>query len=122
MPTMSTVPTDRHYFATGYEFRINPQSGAVPVEYYHVVFTPPAPLGQPAYHNKAVIYGLLSAAAAETLLTLAADPEYPGARIGVTAAPPSITVRADARRALPLSAAAPAVGSNPHSAVPAPAP
>ena len=53
--------------------------------YYHVVFTLPAPISQLAYHNKAVIYALLFAAAAETLLTLAADPRHLGARIGVTA-------------------------------------
>jgi hypothetical protein len=56
----------------------------LPVEYYHVVFTLPAPIGQIAYHNKAVIYSLLFAAAAETLLTIAADPKHLGARIGVT--------------------------------------
>jgi hypothetical protein len=55
MPTMSTVPADWHYVATAYEFRINPQSGAVPVEYYHVAFTPPAPLGKLANYHKAVI-------------------------------------------------------------------
>jgi hypothetical protein len=54
------------------------------VEYYHVVFTLPAPIGQIAYTNKAVIYGLLFQAAAETLLTIAADPKHLGARIGLT--------------------------------------
>ena len=54
------------------------------VEYYHVVFTLPAPISQIAYHNKAVIYGLLFATAAETLLTIAADPKHLGARIGLT--------------------------------------
>jgi len=52
---------------------------------HHVVFTLPAPIGQLASHNQAVIYGLLFAAAAETLLTIAADPKHLGARIGVTA-------------------------------------
>ena len=55
------------------------------VEYYHVVFTLPAPIGQIAYTNKTVVYGLLFAAAAETLLTIAADPKHLGARIGLTA-------------------------------------
>jgi hypothetical protein len=41
-------------------------------------------LGQLAYTNKAVVCGLLFATAAETLLAIAADPEYLGARIGVT--------------------------------------
>jgi hypothetical protein len=56
----------------------------LPVEYYHVVFTLPAPLGALAYHNKAVMYGLLFEVAAETLTTIAADPKHLGARIGAT--------------------------------------
>jgi hypothetical protein len=38
-----------------------------------------------AYQNKAVIYDLLFKAAAETVLTIAADPKHLGARIGITA-------------------------------------
>src|SRR5258708_4557824 len=57
----------------------------LPVPYYHVVFTLPAPIADIAYHNKAVIYGILFKAAAETLVTIAADPKYLGARIGLTA-------------------------------------
>jgi hypothetical protein len=57
----------------------------LPVAYYHVVFTLPAPIADIAYHNKAVVYGLLFKAAAETLLTIAADPKHLGARIGLTA-------------------------------------
>jgi hypothetical protein len=60
------------------------EADLLPVEYYHVVFTLPAPIGQIAYHNKAVIYALLFQAAAETLLTIAADPKHLGARIGLT--------------------------------------
>jgi hypothetical protein len=37
-----------------------------------------------AYQNKSVIYALLMRVAAETLITIAADPEHLGARIGVT--------------------------------------
>jgi hypothetical protein len=55
------------------------------VPYYHVVFTLPAPIGDIAYQNKAVIYGILFKAAAETLITIAADPKQLGARIGLTA-------------------------------------
>ena len=53
--------------------------------YFHVVFTLPAPIAEIAYQNKAVVYGLLFKAAAETLLTIAADPKHLGARIGLTA-------------------------------------
>jgi hypothetical protein len=47
------------------------------------VFTLPAPIRDIAYQNKAVIYDLLFKASAETLITIAADPEHLGARIGV---------------------------------------
>ncbi len=61
------------------------QADLLPVPYYHVVFTLPAPISDIAYHNKAVIYKLLFKAAAETLLTIAADPKHLGAHIGLTA-------------------------------------
>jgi putative transposase/transposase-like zinc-binding protein len=57
----------------------------LPVPYFHVVFTLPAPIGDIAYQNKAVIYDLLFKIAAETLITIAADPKHLGARIGLTA-------------------------------------
>jgi hypothetical protein len=56
----------------------------LPVEYYHVVFTLPAPIADIAFQNKAVIYGLLFDVAAEPLLTIAADPKHLGARIDAT--------------------------------------
>jgi hypothetical protein len=60
------------------------QADLLPVEYYHVVFTLPAPIADIAYQNKAVLYGLLFDLAAEVLLTIAADPKHLGARIGAT--------------------------------------
>ena len=57
----------------------------LPVAYYHVVFTLPAPIADIAYQNKAQIYAILFKATAETLLTIAADPKHLGARIGLTA-------------------------------------
>jgi predicted RNA-binding Zn-ribbon protein involved in translation (DUF1610 family) len=60
------------------------QADLLPVEYYHVVFTLPAPIADLAYANKAVIYRLLFEVAAETLATIAADPKHLGAQIGVT--------------------------------------
>jgi Putative transposase len=56
----------------------------LPVPYYHVVFTLPAPIGAIAYTNKDLLYGLLFDIAAETLRTIAADPKHLGARIGTT--------------------------------------
>jgi hypothetical protein len=55
------------------------------VPYSHVVFTLPARIADIAYPNKAAIYGILFKAAAETLITIAADPKHLGARIGLTA-------------------------------------
>jgi len=60
------------------------QADLLPVDYYHVVFTLPAPISDIAYQNKSVIYGLLFKAAAETLQTIARDPKHLGARIGMT--------------------------------------
>jgi hypothetical protein len=60
------------------------QADLLPVEYYHVVFTLPAPISAIAYSNKAVIYRLLFDVAAETLSTIAADPKHLGAQIGMT--------------------------------------
>ena len=56
----------------------------LPVPYFHVVYTLPAPIADIAYQNKAVIYDLLFKASAETTLTIAADPKRLGARIGIT--------------------------------------
>jgi Putative transposase/Transposase zinc-binding domain len=61
------------------------QADLLPVGYFHLVFTLPAEIAPIAYQNKAVIYDLLFSAAAETLLTIAADPRHLGARIGATA-------------------------------------
>ena len=60
------------------------QADLLPVDYYHLVFTLPAPISAIAYYNKALIYRLLFELAAETLRTIAADPKHLGARIGVT--------------------------------------
>ena len=57
----------------------------LPVPYCHVVFTVPAQIADIAYQNKAVVYDILFKAAAETLMTIAADPKHLGARIGFTA-------------------------------------
>ena len=61
------------------------QDELLPVEYFHVVFTLPAPISDIAYQNKAVIYNILFTAAAQTLKIIGADPKHLGARVGVTA-------------------------------------
>jgi hypothetical protein len=54
----------------------------LPVEYFHVVFTIPEPLAAIAFQNKEVVYDILFRTAAETLLTIARDPQHLGAEIG----------------------------------------
>lgn len=54
----------------------------LPVPYFHVVFTLPHDLSAMALQNKKVVYDLLFRASAQTLLDIAADPKYLGARIG----------------------------------------
>jgi hypothetical protein len=54
----------------------------LPVEYFHVVFTLPHEIGPLALQNQRRIYGMLFQAAAESLLTIAADPRHLGAQIG----------------------------------------
>jgi hypothetical protein len=54
----------------------------LPVPYFHVVFTLPAPIAAIAFQNKALIYAILFAASAEAMTTLAANPRRLGARIG----------------------------------------
>jgi predicted Zn-ribbon and HTH transcriptional regulator len=61
------------------------QAELLPVPYFHVVFTLPAPIADIAYRNKASVYGILFKAASETLLTIAADPKHLGAMIAITA-------------------------------------
>ena len=60
------------------------EADLLPVPYYHLVFTLPAPVGDIAYQNKAVIYDILFKASAETMSTIAAAPKHLGARIGIT--------------------------------------
>ncbi len=71
--------------AAAYDWLEARRADLLPVEYFHVVFTLPAPIADIAYANKAVIYDALFKAASETLLTIAADPKHLGAGIGLTA-------------------------------------
>jgi len=58
------------------------QAELLECEYFHVVFTLPAPLAALALQNKRQMYDLLFRATAETLQSIAADPEHLGAQIG----------------------------------------
>jgi hypothetical protein len=61
------------------------QAELLPVPYFHVVFTLPAPIAAIAFQNKAVVYAILFNAAADTLRLIAADPKHLGAEIGCLA-------------------------------------
>ena len=61
------------------------QTELLPVPYFHVVFTLPAPVAEIAFQNKATVYALLFRTAAETLSTIAVDPRHLGAETGVVA-------------------------------------
>ena len=82
-PTTTLGPKCRG--AAAKDWRAARQAELLPVPYYHVVFTLPAPIADIAYQNKAEIHGILFKAAAETLITIAADPRHLGARLGLTA-------------------------------------
>src|SRR5437667_11235180 len=51
-------------------------------EYFHVVFTVPEEIADIGLQNKRTVYGILFRATAETLQTIAADPQHLGAEIG----------------------------------------
>jgi hypothetical protein len=58
------------------------QAELLPVEYFHVVFTLPHALNPLAQGNPRVLYGILFAAARETLATFGADPRHLGGEVG----------------------------------------
>jgi hypothetical protein len=58
------------------------RSELLAVPYFHVVFTMPQKVAAIAFHNKGPVYDILFHAAAETLRTIATDPEHLGAELG----------------------------------------
>ena len=87
--TPHTSCRDRHcpkcQGAAAREWLAEREAELLPVGYFHVVYTLPAPLRDIAYQNKRVIYDLLMKASAEATLAIAADPKHLGARIGIIA-------------------------------------
>jgi hypothetical protein len=67
------------------EWLVARQAELLPVPYFHVVFTLPAPVAEIAFQNKERVYAILFRTAAETLRTIAADPKHLGAELGVVA-------------------------------------
>jgi hypothetical protein len=58
------------------------RSELLDTQYFHVVFTVPQPIAAIALQNKETVYDILFRATAETLRTIAADPNHLGAQIG----------------------------------------
>jgi Transposase zinc-binding domain len=58
------------------------QAELLPVPYFHVVFTLPAPMAAIAFQNKGAVYAILFKTVIEALTTLAANHRRLGARIG----------------------------------------
>ncbi len=71
--------------AAAREWLAQREAELLPVQYFHQVFTLPAPVADIAYQNKAAIYAMLFKASAETMLKIAADPKHLGAKIGFIA-------------------------------------
>ena len=59
------------------------EADLLPVPYYHVVFTLPAPIGGIAYHNKAGVDALLFKESTENMTTITADPKHLRPRAGI---------------------------------------
>jgi hypothetical protein len=61
------------------------QAELLPVPYFHVVFTVPAPIAAIALQNKAAVYDILFKAVAETIRAIGANPKHLGAETGMVA-------------------------------------
>src|SRR6201998_321382 len=66
------------------------RSEVLVTHYFHVVFSVPAQIASIAYQNKELVYGILFRATAETLSTIAADPQHLGAEIGFLCRAPQL--------------------------------
>jgi Transposase zinc-binding domain len=80
----------------------NRRAELLPVPYFHLVFTLPAPAGEIAFQNKAVVYAILFRTAAETLATIAADPRHLGAQLRRNRGPPHLGSDPSASSSCPL--------------------
>lgn len=67
-----------------YKWIAQRQQRLLPTHYFHPVFTLPAELRPLAWRHKPLVFDLLFAAAARTLLDLCRDPTHLGAEVGVS--------------------------------------
>ena len=58
------------------------QAELLPVPYFHIAFTLPAPIAAMAFQKKGDVYAILFKSAVEAMTTLAANPRRLGAKIG----------------------------------------
>ena len=63
----------------------NHKNETLDITYYHTVVTTPAELHPIFYHNKEKMYNLLIKAGCGTIMELAEDEKYLGAKVGITA-------------------------------------
>src|SRR5438477_7863454 len=61
------------------------QAELLPVPYFHVVVTLPAPVAEIAFQNKETVYAILFRTAAATLSRIAGDPQHLGAELRLVA-------------------------------------
>ena len=64
---------------------LNKKKDLLPVDYFHMVFAMPNLLRSLIYSNQKLLYSLMFKAASETLIELAKDQKFLGAKIGVIA-------------------------------------
>ena len=67
---------------SGTKWLTDRQAELLPVPYFHLVFTLPAPIAEIAFQNKTIVYTILFKAAADAMTALAANPRRLGAKIG----------------------------------------
>lgn len=60
-------------------------ANALPLHYFHVVFTLPSELNPLVFSNQELLYGLLFKAASQTIFELSADKKFLGAQPGFVA-------------------------------------
>lgn len=63
----------------------NHKSDILNISYFHIVLTVPSELHVIFYHNQREMYSLLLQCASETIMELASDDKYLGAKVGITA-------------------------------------
>lgn len=64
---------------------IDHQEDIINTPYFHIVTTTPVELHHIFYHNRREMYNLLFKASVETIMELAKDKKYLGAKVGITA-------------------------------------